>query len=280
MIDLHIHTIFSDGTNTPEEIILLAKEKGLKAIAISDHDTLNGLEQAKYFGKINNIEVINGIEFSADFNGKEIHILGYFLDDKNENLLKELKKFEKTRDERNIQLIKKFEELNLDIDLDYVKSLAGNNILTKLHFAKAIFEKGYTSSIKEAFSLYLAENKPAYIKRQLINYEDAIKLILNAGGICSLAHPYVYKYSEKELEENIKILKEKGLQCIECYYSGHTRKQTNTLLKYCEKFDLETTAGSDFHGENKSYVSFGEIFLGEKVDYKILETLKNKFNYS
>lgn len=279
MIDLHIHTTFSDGTNTPEEIILLAKEKGLKAIAISDHDTLAGIEQARHYGNIHNIEVINGIEFSAEFNGKEIHLLGYFLDNKNQNLLKQLQLFEKTRDERNIQLIKIFEKLNLDIDLDYIKSLAGESIITKLHFAKAIFEKGYANSTKEAFSLYLDENKPAYVKRELINYENAINLILNAGGICSLAHPYIYKYSEKELENNIKLLKNKGLQCIECYYSAHTRKQTNTLLKYCKKFELETTAGSDYHGKNKTYVSFGEIFLGEKIDYAVLQNLKNKFNY-
>ncbi len=279
MIDLHIHTLFSDGTNTPEEIILLAKSKGLKAIAISDHDTLNAIEQAKQYGKIHDIEIISGIEISADFNGKEIHILGYFLDEKNTALLKQLEIFEKTREKRNLELIQKFKELNIDIDLDYVKSLAGETILTKLNFARALFEKGYANSSKEAFSLYLAENKPAYIKRELISYQDAIKLILNAGGICSLAHPYIYKYSETELEKNIKILKEEGLKCIECYYSGHTRKQTNTLLKYCEKFDLGITAGSDFHGGNKPYVSFGEIFLGEKIDYAILQNLKNKFNY-
>ena len=277
MIDLHTHSTFSDGTKTPEELILLAKEKGLKAIAISDHDNISGLKSAKYFGNINEIEVINAIEFSANFNGKEIHLLGYFIDTENKQLLNEIKQLEITRDARNKELLEKLNNLNLDITMDYIKELMSKNtssIITKAHFAKALVNKGYAKSIKDAFNLYLGENKPAYVKRELLNYKKAIDIIKNANGICVLAHPYIYGYSEKDLENNIIKLKNEGLDGIECYYSKHTKKQVNNLLNICKKYNLKITAGSDYHGDNRPEVCIGEIFLGEKVDYKILEDLK------
>ena len=274
LIDLHTHSTFSDGTKTPEEIILIAKEKGLKAIALSDHDTVAGLKSAKYFGNIHNIEVIDALEFSADFNGKEIHLLGYFINTENEELLNAIKQLEITRNIRNNELIEKLQSLNINITIEYLKTLAVSSIITKAHFAKALVNKGYAKSIKEAFALYLAENKPAFVGKKLINYKNAINLISNAGGICVLAHPYIYGYSEKELENNIKKLKDDGLKGIECYYSSHTKKQVNNLLNICKKYDLKISAGSDFHGDNRPEVSLGEIFLGEKIDYKILEDLK------
>ncbi|MDE6357196.1 MAG: PHP domain-containing protein, partial [Eubacteriales bacterium] len=190
MIDLHIHSTFSDGTKSPEEIILMAKEKGLKAIALSDHDTISGLESAKYFGNIHNIEVINALEFSADFNGKEIHLLGYFINTENKELLNSIKQLEVTRNIRNAQLIEKLQALNINITMEYLKTLAVSSIITKAHFGKALVNKGYAKSIKEAFALYLGENKPAFVGKNLIDYKTAINLISNAGGICVLAHPY------------------------------------------------------------------------------------------
>ncbi|MDE6181906.1 MAG: PHP domain-containing protein [Eubacteriales bacterium] len=274
MIDLHTHSTFSDGTKTPEEIILIAKEKGLKAIALSDHDTVSGLESAKYFGNIHNIEIINAIEFSADFNGKEIHILGYFIDTENKELLNTIKQLEITRDIRNNELVEKLQSLNLNITMEDLKKLAPSSIITKAHFGRALVNKGYVKSIKEAFALYLGENKPAFVSKKLINYKDAINLISNSGGICVLAHPYIYGYSEKDLENNIKQLKNDGLTGIECYYSSHTKKQVNNLLNICKKYNLKISAGSDFHGDNRPEVSLGEIFLGQKIDYKILQDLK------
>lgn len=274
MIDLHIHSTFSDGTKSPEEIILMAKEKGLKAIALSDHDTISGLKSAKYFGNIHSIEVINALEFSADFNGKEIHLLGYFINIENKELLNSIKQLEVTRNIRNAQLIEKLQALNINITMEYLKTLSVSSIITKAHFGRALVNKGYAKSIKEAFFLYLGENKPAFVKKSLIDYKDAINLISNAGGICVLAHPYIYGYSEKDLENNIKKLKDNGLKGIECYYSSHNKKQTNNLLNICQKYNLKITAGSDYHGDNRPEVSLGEIFLGEKINYKILEDLK------
>lgn len=274
MIDLHIHSTFSDGSKTPEEIILIAKQNNLKAIALSDHDTVKGLNEAKYFGDIHNIKVINAIEFSADFKGKEIHLLGYFIDKENKNLLNEIKELEITREIRNEELIKKLQDLNINITLEYLRTFVFSEIITKAHFAKALVNKGYAKSIKEAFALYLGENKPAFVKRDLIEYKKAINLISDAGGICVLAHPYLYGYSEKDLENNIKQLKTEGLKGIECYYSSHNKKQVNNLLNICNKYNLKASAGSDYHGDNRPEVSLGKIFLGEQVEYKILENLK------
>lgn len=275
MIDLHTHSVFSDGTFSPEELVKLAYESNIKALAITDHDTIDGIAYAREVAKTYNIELINGIEFSAGYNGIEIHILGYFLDVKNEKLLNLLNQLEKTRDKRNQELANKLNEIGLDISLDYVKSLSPLGLTTKAHFGRAIVEKGYAKTIKEAFSLYLGKGKPAYVERVLISSDEAIKIILEANGTPVLAHPMIYGLSDKELELAIKDLKSKGLKGIECYYPSNSLKQTKLLLSLCEKYNMKITGGSDFHGSNRPEVSLGNIFLGKQIDYKILDDLKS-----
>ena len=275
MIDLHTHSTFSDGTYSPQVLIKLAYENNIKAIAITDHDTIDGISYAIPEAEKFNIELINGIEISADYKGIEIHILGYFLDIKNTKLLNLLKDLEKTRNKRNQDLINKLNEIGVNISLDYVKSLSPLGLVTRAHFGKAIAEKGYTKNIKEAFNIYLGKGKPAYIKRTLIPYDQAIKIILESNGIPVLAHPMIYKLSNNDLDIAIRELKHAGLKGIECYYPSNTLKQTNTLLSMCEKYNMKITGGSDFHGDNRPDVSLGNIFLGKQIDYKILEDLKN-----
>ena len=275
MIDLHTHSTFSDGTYSPQELINLAYKNNIKAIAITDHDTIDGISYAIPEAEKFNIELINGIEISADYKGIEIHILGYFLDIKNTKLLNLLKVLEKTRNKRNQDLINKLNEIGVNISLDYVKSLSPLGLVTRAHFGKAIAEKGYTKNIKEAFNIYLGKGKPAYIKRTLIPYDQAIKIILESNGIPVLAHPMIYKLSNNDLDIAIRELKHAGLKGIECYYPSNTLKQTNTLLSMCKKYNMKITGGSDFHGDNRPDVSLGNIFLGKQIDYKILEDLKN-----
>ncbi len=275
MIDLHTHTTFSDGTYTPEEIIKLCHKSNLKAIAITDHDTIDGIKYARDIAKELNIELVEGIEFSADYKGIEIHVLGYFLDIENKELLSLLEDLKISRDKRNKELIKKLNDIGLDISFDYVKSLSNGGLITKAHFGKAIVKKGYAKTMKDAFNLYLGKGKPAYVSRVLISYKDAIKYILNAGGIPVLAHPMIYKLSDKDLEIAIKDLKDSGLKGIECYYPSNSLSQTNFLLSLAKKYDLKVTAGSDFHGENRPDVALGNIFLGKQIDYEILEDLKS-----
>lgn len=274
MIDLHTHSTYSDGTYSPQELINMAYEKGLKAIAITDHDTIEGINYAIDISKELNIELINGIEFSADYKGIEIHILGYFLDITNKNLLNLLKELEKTREKRNLELIKKLNNIGVNISLDYIKSLSSYGLITKAHFATALLNKGYVKSRNEAFSLYLGKGKPAYVQRVLISYEEAINFILDAKGIPVLAHPIIYKLSEKDLNIAVKDLKDKGLCGIECYYPSNTLNQTNFLIELAKKYNLKITGGSDFHGENRPNVSLGNIFLEKQIDYEILEDLK------
>ncbi|WP_317366549.1 PHP domain-containing protein [uncultured Tyzzerella sp.] len=275
MIDLHTHSTYSDGTYSPKDLIELAYKNGIKAIAITDHDTIEGISYAKEKAKELNIELINGVEFSANYKGIEIHILGYFLDITNKNLLNLLKDLEKTRNKRNLELIEKLNNIGLDISFDYVKSLSGSGLITKAHFATALVKKGYAKTRNDAFSLYLGKGKPAYVQRVLISYKDAINFIHNANGISVLAHPIIYKLSEMDLELAIKDLKHSGLNGIECYYPSNTLKQTNFLLSLAKKYNLKVTGGSDFHGENRPNVSLGNIFLEKQLDYKILEDLKS-----
>lgn len=275
MIDMHIHTTFSDGTYTPSNVIDLAHKTGLKAIAITDHDTIDGIQFAKQKAKDLNIELIEGIEFSCGYNSIEIHILGYFLDITNKDFLSLLDSLKKTRDKRNKELIKKLQSIGIKLCLDDVASVCGGNLITKAHFAKALVEKGYAKTTQDAFNIYLGKNKPAYISRDLIDYKQAIKYIKNTGGKAVLAHPYIYKLSEKELETLIKNLKENNIDGIECYYPSNTTNQTNHLLNLAKKYNLKITAGSDFHGDNRKEVTLGNIFLQNKVDYNILENFKN-----
>lgn len=275
MIDLHTHTTYSDGTYSPAELIELAYKNGIKAIAITDHDTIEGINYAKEKAKELNIELINGIEFSVDYKGIEMHILGYFLDINNKELLNLLKDLKKTRDKRNLELIEKLNSIGLDISFDYIKSLSGGGLITKAHFATAIVEKGYAKTRSDAFSLYLGKDKPAYVKRVLISHKEAIDFIYNSKGISVLAHPIIYKLSNKDLDIAIKDLKDSGLKGIECYYPSNTLSQTNFLISLAQKYDLKITGGSDFHGLNRPNVSLGNIFLKKQIDYKLLEDLKS-----
>lgn len=274
MIDLHTHSCFSDGTYMPNDILKLAHKNGIKAVAITDHDTIEGLTAISDDAKNLGIEIINGIEFSADYNGIEIHILGYFLDIENKNLLNLLDELKKTRDKRNNELIEKLQNIGLDITLDYVTSLSSYGLVTKAHFGVALVKKGYAKDIKDAFNIYLGKGKPAYVERVLLPYNDAIKIILEAKGIPVLAHPILYKLSNSDLKLAIKNLKNAGLKGIECYYPSNTKNQTNTLLSLCKEFNLKATGGSDFHGDNRPNVTIGNIYLENKIDYKILEDLK------
>lgn len=277
MIDLHSHSIYSDGSLSPKELSLLAFKNNIKAIALTDHDTIDGVSLLRHNAKKHNIEVINGIEFSALYKGFEIHILGYFIDIKNKSFLNFLDTLKITREKRNIELISRLNDMKIDISLEYVASLSSGNLITKAHFAKALVKKRYADSIKDTFRLYLGKNCKGYVKRDLIHVSDAINIIKKAGGISSIAHPTKYSLSPYEIENMSKDLKDMGIDCIECYYSSHTEKETKNLLYLCNSLNLLTTAGSDFHGDNRKEVQLGKIYLNAPVKYDILNNLKKYY---
>lgn len=245
--DLHIHSIYSDGTDSPKEIIDKAKSFGIENIAITDHDTVAGIKEAKEYATKVGINCISGIELST-FAKYEIHILGYGIDENNSQLLENLDKFAKLRKERILKILNRLSTFNIKIDFE---ELPKTNSIGRLHVAKVLVSKGYVGSIKEAFDRYLGQKGCAYLPSQRIYPFDGVKLIKQAGGIPVIAHPLKY-YQDRDLLDLIIGLKAYGLGGLECYYSTHDEKTTKDLLKMAQNNKLIATGGTDYHGQNKN----------------------------
>jgi len=253
-LDLHTHTTVSDGSLNPQEILNEAAKLELEYFSITDHDSVNALDQ---IGKIpNGIKFINGLEISAEF-PKTLHILGYGFDLNNEKLRNALRELQDFRKNRNSKMLSKLAENGFPISQEELEIEAKGEIVGRPHFANLMHKKGYVNSYQEAFDLYLDNGKPFYLNKKRLDPKLAIELILQAGGIPVIAHPYQTKLNDSDLENLIKELKGYGLMGIEVYYSQHSDKQINKYLNYAEKFKLLITAGSDFHGTNKPHIPLG-----------------------
>lgn len=273
-IDLHTHSLFSDGSYTPAELIAYAKEKNLFCLSLTDHDTADGLKEAINAGKKEGVYVIPGIELSTEYHGKDIHILGYFIDYKNPDLLENLSLFQELRKKRNIKMVRLLNEGGYDISLENLYEIYGEkSVITRMHLAKALFEKGYVKDIPTAFATILAKDSPYYVPREGISPERAVSLIRENGGSAVLAHPTLYKLSDEKLRELISYLKRLGLSGIETYYSTYTEEQTAYIKSLAEEFSLFPTGGSDFHGTSKPHIDLGE----GKGNLKIPATLLKSF---
>lgn len=274
LVDLHTHSTHSDGTFAPKELVRYAKEKGLTAIALTDHDTVSGAGEAKQAGKELGIEVISGVELSTDYSDIEIHIVGLFIDDKNEYLLKELEELRTKRNERNGNMINRLRELGIDINLDDVIECSGGKVISRAHIAKALVKKGYAGSINEAFERYIGAGKPAYIKRENLSWRKSFELIHNSGGVAVLAHPLQYKLGTKFLQQMLSDLSDGGLNAIEVYYSTHTSADIKYVKRLADMYGLAYSGGSDFHGENKPKLDLGCGYGKLEVREEILDNLK------
>jgi len=264
-IDLHIHTVYSDGTYTPTEVVEKAKELGLAAISITDHDSVSGVEEAIRAGEKLGVEVVPGIEMSSDAGEDEIHILGYYLNWKDKIFLTQLQVFQEDRAKRNQRLLKRLKELGMKLDHWEIKNIAPKGVVSRLHIARLMVKNGYVSSIGEAFEEWLNAGKPAYIKRMKVSPFEVIQLILKTDGIPVFAHPYLSKRDDL-IPEMVK----RGLMGIEVYHSVHDTKAISHYRKIAEEYHLLITGGSDCHGEGK-----GEILMGTvDVPASILEKLK------
>lgn len=285
-VDLHTHTTYSDGTYTPKELIEYAVTKGLSAVAVADHDTFEGTDEAVLYGSLNNIEVIRGIEISTEYERHdekydfqtEIHIVGLFNDNKYHILNNKLDEVRANRTARNHAVIAKFNEIGIPITYQDLQSVAGGNIITRAHFAKVLLQKGYISCTQECFDKYLGNGKPMYIKREMLSYIDAISLINDSGGIAILAHPLLYKLSDKVLEIMISDLKAAGLTGIEALYSTHSPSDTKFIKTIAQKHKLLISGGSDFHGLNKPKIDLAVGYGNLCVPYEVLEQLKGAIN--
>lgn len=273
-IDLHTHTSCSDGTFTPEELIKYAKIKNLSAIAITDHDTIEGLQEGEATARNLGVEFINGVEFSIIINSKDFHILGLMFDRHCEKFKNFLEKMQDERKQRNIKIIELLRKDNVILEYDELLSTTKNGIITRSHFSKLLIKKGYVKNVDEAFSKYLSYKGTAYVPRNNFKPNDVMEAIHEAGGLAILAHPNRYDLNEEELENLIIDLKKLQIDGIEAIYSSHTPKMEMFLRGLAKKHNLKISGGSDFHGANKPSIDLGSGFGNLQISKQILDDLR------
>ena len=280
-IDLHVHSNVSDGTSTPSELVAYAYKKNLKAFALTDHDTVDGVAEAVAAAKSlatdsYEVEVVPGVEISAAYRGRDIHILGLYVDYTDETLVSALHEVAAERRRRNEKMLKKLQDAGLSITMEDLTEGSEDAIITRAHFAKALLKKGHVSSIKEAFTKYLDANGPYYVPREYLSPKMAIELILAAGGVPVLAHPLLYKLSPSELRTLLTELKGYGLQGIEAVYSCNIGLDESFVRSLARDFDLVCTGGSDYHGAVKPDIDLGSGRGNLKIFASILSDLQER----
>jgi 3',5'-nucleoside bisphosphate phosphatase len=258
MIDLHSHTNQSDGTFTPPELVAEAVRVGLRALAITDHDTFAGYDAAVPFAAESGLDLICGIELSTRYQGASVHLLGYFpVTPPSHELRAWLAWVLDMRRDRNIRLIAKLQSLGLDITLEEVEKV-GRTLTARPHFAQVLVKKGYAKDLQNAFDVYLDESARGFVQRQEVPMEEALERILRSGGVPSLAHPVrVAKNNWEKLAEYVGDLAGMGMRAIEVYHSDHSPENVSYYASLAERFNLGVTGGSDFHGANKPAISLG-----------------------
>ena len=275
-IDLHTHSTFSDGTFTPLQLVKYAEEKGLKAFALTDHDTTEGVKEAKSIET--NVEVISGVEISTRYDKKEIHIVGLYVNENDADLNKQFEHYREKRVTRNFEILEKLNSLGVNITIDDVKESCTGDVISRAHIAKALVSKGFVGSYTEAFDRYLGDNKCAYVPRETLNYEESMELITKAGGVPVLAHPLLYKMSDTNLENMMVKLRQKGLKAVEVYYSTHSNSDTQHIMAMANRVGLIYSGGSDFHGATKPKIDMGTGMGKLAVPYEILEKIRGERN--
>ena len=246
--DLHTHSTASDGQYTPEELVSLAKARGIELLALTDHDTLDGLEEAVRTGERLGIRVLRGVELGAK-EYRNLHILGYGFSPEAKALRALCAWMKEGRDQRKYRIIDFLREKGLELTLEEVEAIAGGDIIARPHFARAMVRRGYVASPREAFDRYLDTAEYARIERPKPDAKTCVETIRAAGGRVSLAHPYQIGLEDRALEELVKTLADYGLDALECCYPKHTPEQERFYLRLAEKYGLCVTGGSDFHGE-------------------------------
>ena len=274
-IDLHTHSTASDGTMSPSELVRHAKKLGIEVLSLTDHDSVNGLDE--FFDECvkQNIESVAGVELSARFSG-EMHILGFFMDYKNAEFVKKLRALRESRVNRNKEMTAVLRKHGFDItDNDLISQKDGGTLgnTGRAHMAVAMVKKGYVKTTQEAFERYLGKGRECYVPRLSYRPAECIEMIKNAGGAAVLAHPVYIAPTESALRELLAELKGYGLDGAECYYSDYSPEYVKTCLKVCGELGLAPSGGSDFHGKNRPNVEIGDT-LGAPIE--ILDGLKER----
>ena len=274
-VDLHLHTTASDGANTPSEIVRYAKLRGLQAIAITDHDTVEGLEEALAEGEKVGFEVIPGIEISAVHSPGSMHLLGYFLNTQHPLLTEKLRFLQKARAERNPIMIDKLNRLGIKVTYEEVAKASGGGQIGRPHFAQVLLEKGYVKSFQEAFERFLRKGAPAYMDKFRFSPNEAIRFINEAEGVAVVAHPNTLGISgSAELEGLLLQLVQDGLKGIEVHYPEHSPADVAFYKFLAEKHGLVMTGGTDYHGIEGNGLDIG-VGRGEmRLPYSMVENLR------
>lgn len=247
-IDLHIHSTMSDGTMTPTELVDLARKKGLTCIALTDHDTLAGYQEACKRGEAVGLDVISGIELSVTFAGYNVHLLGYLVDCEDGNLLQGLHRLQGARDKRNSEILRNLRAQDIDISERALKEVSVTGQTGRPHIAKILVQNGAVRSMDEAFEKYLGRSGSAYASRFVYDIKTGIDMIHKAGGLAVVAHPYNLLKDDMESGQILKQLKKLGLDGVETYYPTHSRKFRKQLITLAKSHGLLLTGGSDYHG--------------------------------
>ncbi len=278
-IDLHIHSTASDGTLSPYEILATAQNKDLRAIAITDHDTIDGSKQAIKIGIPSSLKFLTGVEISvtppsAFLSSSSFHLLGYSIRLDDPVLNKALDVLQEARKNRNPKIVGKLNYLGFNFSIDDLRNEIGKGQIGRPHIAKFMIAKGFVKSIGEAFDKYLGQGKPAYVEKYRIDCDKAIKIILDAGGIPVLAHPILLEFQAgKTLEDFIISLKPMGLKGIEVYYSEHSPDDTAYYSLLAKRYGLLMTGGSDFHGSLKPDIQMGSGKGNLVIPYALYEKI-------
>ena len=280
--DLHIHSTYSDGSYTPAGIIGAAAELGLRVIALTDHDTIGGIENAlreaeRYYPRLT---VIPGVEISATYKCS-LHILGYFRPDNYLNIGEFINMMNRERDIRNLSIIDRLNGLGVNITPDEVADIAGKRVFGRPHIAAALVKRGLASTISSAFNEYLSGGRKAYVSKRSLPPSECVAAIAEAGGLPVIAHPSQTGLRIRELASLATTLAESGLYGIEAYYSEHTKTETEKYLRLVENLGLQSAGGSDFHGDYRKHIKLGSgrdnnLNIPDSVAEKVLSALRAK----
>jgi len=265
--DLHLHTYFSDGTFSPEEVVGYGQKAGLAALALTDHDSVEGCTRAAAACAAAGIEFITGVELTAEHDDIEVHLLGYFMDAQNEKLIVEIAKFQAVRQNRIREMVAHLNELNVPLEAESVFVLANCKSPGRPHVARALVKAGLCKTSDEAFERFLKKNRPAWVPKAKMSALQGVGLIHQAGGLAVMAHPGLNR-----TDEIIPALVDAGLDGIECFHTKHSTKTAERYLEIADKFNLLVTGGSDCHGFSKGKPLIG----GVKLPYEHVEKLKSR----
>lgn len=273
LIDLHTHSNKSDGSMEPAEVVSHAAACGLAAIALSDHDSIDGVREAMAQGEKVGVEVVPAIEFSVQ-SDTETHILGYYIDINSPELLATLERIKEVRWQRNVTTCENLNQLGFDVTMDEALAIAPSGIIGRAHFARLLAEKGYVSSVKEGFDKYLSSGKPGYCGTQALTAKEAVELIHACGGVSFVAHLHLIKLGDEELERFLIELKGYGLNGVEGYYTEYTPEMQEKYQAMAKRLGLAISGGTDFHAKMKPHISIGRGLGNMAIPYSVLEDIK------